>query len=870
MRQDLPTGTVTFFFSDMEGSTKLVQELGDLWPAVLADHDRLLRSALSPNGGVEVRTEGDSFFAVFPAAADAVVAAADAQTAIVAHAWPDDRMIRVRIGIHTGIGALGGADYVGLDVHRAARIAAAAHGGQVVVSETTAALAERLLPEGAELRDLGKHRLKDLLEREALFQLVLPGISDEFPPLRTLEAIPNNLPVQVTSFVGREDDVATALELLESNRILTLLGPGGTGKTRLSVQVAAEAAEHYSDGVYFVPLAPVADGELIAPTILSTLGVQISSGGSDPRAKLISFTADKSLLLVLDNFEQLVDFAEIVAEMAAGSPRSKFLVTSRIPLRIRGEQQLAIPPLEIAAPDSDLGTLMDNEAVSLFVERAQAVQPGFTLTPENARPVFELVSRLDGLPLAIELVVPKLKLLPVESILDRLDSRTLTGGARDAPERHQTMWNAISWSEESLSEPCRRLLRRLSVFSSGCRLEEMEAVCGTANELGVDLLDGLATLVDNSLVRRDGDGERFRMLQVIREYAAAGLAESGEEEDIRHRHAIAYCSRIEAAFPELTRKDRKDWLESLDGDHDNLRSAMNHCIAEGETDGALRFAWSMWRYWQIRGHLYEARRRVDDVLALEGGDLRLRAKAVEALGGIAWWQGDVEACAMAYEEALAAQRELGDPRELANALYNRGLVESFFLENPEGGSVFLGEALAIYEELGDAGGLADVHWGLGNLAVFASGDAAGGVPHFEESIVGYTKVGNVFGEGWAHFELGEAFRRQGDLATARPHYVRGLELLYGTGDVSATVLFVMAFAALALDSGDEMLAYRLAGAAFSAADRSGVDLISVAANRIEGMERATLEAVTDERADAYREGAAMSYEQAVECALGVG
>lgn len=225
---------------------------------------------------------------------------------------------------------------------------------------------------------------------------------------------------------------------------------------------------------------------------------------------------------------------------------------------------------------------------------------------------------------------------------------------------------------------------------------------------------------------------------------------------------------------------------------------------------------------------------------------------------------------MAYERALEAQRELGDPRELANALYNRGLVQSFFLEDPEGGSALLGEALAIYQELGDAGGLADVHWGLGNLAVFASGDPAGGVPHFEESILGYTKVGNVFGQGWAHFELGEAFRRQGDLATARPHYVRGLELLYGTGDVSATVMFVMAFAALALDTGDEMLAYRLAGAAFAAADRSGIDLISVAANRIEGMERATLEAVTDERADAYREGAAMSYEQAVECALGGG
>lgn len=860
-RNDLPTGTVTFFFSDMEGSTRLVQELGDAWPGLLEDHDRLVRAAIERAGGVEVRTEGDSFFVAFASASDAVAAAAEVQRALGDHVWPGDCTVRVRIGIHTGEGALGGSDYVGLDVHRAARIAAAAHGGQVIVSEATATLSERLLPPGAELRDLGKHRLKDLLEREALFQLVVPGVSDEFPPLRTLEAIPNNLPMQVTSFVGREDDLETALQLLETNRILTLLGPGGTGKSRLSVQVAAEAADGFPDGVYFIPLAPVSDGDLIAPTILSTLGVQVTSARMEPEEQLLKFVADKCLLLVLDNFEQLVESAQIVAEMAGASPTSKFLVTSRIPLRVRGEQELPIPPLDLAEPGADLASLSNNEAVHLFVERARAVQPDFTLTEDNAGPVVELVSRLDGLPLAIELVVPKLKSLPVERILDRLDTRTLTAGARDAPERHQTMWNAISWSEETLSESCRRLLWQVSVFAGGWRLEEMEKVCAS----GGDILDELATLVDHSLVRREG--ERFRLLQVIREFAADRLAESGGGDEVRHRHTMAYCERIEEAFPELTRKDRKQWLESLDADHDNLRAAMSRCIAAGETDSALRFAWSMWRYWQIRGHLYEARRRVEEALALEGGDPRLQAKAVEALGGIAWWQGDIEACGKAYEEALEAQRELGDPREIANALYNRGLVEAFFLENREVGHAYLAEALAKYEELGDAAGLADVHWGLGNLALFAADDPGGGVAHFEESIAGYKRAGNVFGEGWAHFELGESFRRQGDPVTARPHYVKGLELLYGTGEVSATVLFVMAFAALALDTGDEMRAFRLAGAAFAAADRSGIDLISVAANRIEGLERATLEAVTDERADAYREGAALSYDQAVEYAL---
>lgn len=866
MRQDLPTGTVTFFFSDMEGSTRLVQELGGLWPALLEDHDRLIRSAVSSDGGVEVRTEGDAFFAAFASAADAVAAAADVQRSMASHQWPEDREVRVRIGVHTGVGTLGGGDYVGVDVHRAARIAAAGHGGQVVLSETTAALAERVLPDGTELRDLGKHRLKDLLDRETLFQLVIPGVSDEFPALRTLDAVPNNLPLQVTSFVGREDDVAEALRLLESRRIVTLLGPGGTGKTRLSLQVAAEAAEWFPDGVYFVPLASVTDGDLIPSTVLASVGVQVASRTQSPVEQLTHFLAAKSLLLVLDNFEQLVESAGIVVEMAARSPASKFLVTSRVPLRVSGEQELPIPPLETAEADTDIDALMKIESIQLFLERAQTVRPDFELTTVNAPSVAALVGRLDGLPLAIELVVPKLKFLPVEGILERLDTRTLAGGARDAPERHQTLWNAISWSDESLPAACRRLFARLSVFVGGVRLDEIEKVCGPQDDLGVDVLEGLATLVDHSLVRRDEGQDRFRMLQVIREYAADRLAESAEADVMRRRHALAYCARVEEAYPELTGRDRKTWLESLDADLDNLRAALAHCVEARETDAALRLVWSMWRYWQIRGHLHEARRRVDEVLAMPAGDPMRRAKAVEALGGITWWQGDIDACEAAYEEALRLQLELGDQREIANALYNRGLVEAFFREDFEAGRHDLEKSLAIYEGLGDAGGLADVHWGLGNLLVYA-GNSAEGIPHYDQSIAGYQAVGNVFGEGWSHFELGEAHRRLGDMETARPHYVRGLELLFGTGDVSATVLFLMAFAAVARAEGDEERTFRLAGAAYAFSDRSGIDIISVAANRIEGMDRGSLEAVTGAPAGFYREGAAMSYQEAVDYAL---
>jgi predicted ATPase/class 3 adenylate cyclase len=863
MANNLPTGTVTFFFSDMEGSTKLVQELGDSWPGLLEEHDRLFRVAIGHHGGVEVRTIGDAFFVAYGSAADAVATAVEVQGLMAKGDWPDGREVRVRIGIHTGIGTLFGSDYVGLDVHRASRIADAAHGGQVVMSEATALVAEETLPDGAHLRDLGKHRLKDLLEREALFELVLPG-SREFPPLRTLEAIPNNLPMQVTSFVGREDDVRTALDLLETSHILTLLGPGGTGKTRLSVQVAAEAADHFSDGVYFVPLASVSDGDLIAPTILSTLGVQVA-GSLEPAEQLNRFLAEKEVLLLLDNFEQLVEWSGTVAEMAATSPRSKILVSSRVPLRVRGEQEMHIPPLEVAIPGAPLESLLANEAVHLFVERAQAVDPEFMVTADNAEAVVELVSRLDGLPLAIELVVPKLKLLPVEKILERLDSRTLTSGARDAPERHQTMWNAIRWSDESLSDAERRLFRRLSVFAGGARLEEIEAVCGPPDDLGVDVLDGLAALVDGSLIRRDGD--RFRMLQVIREYAAASLIDSGEEDEIRHRHTMAYCERIERAFPELTGRDRKAWLESLDADHDNLRAAISHCVSAGHVDNALRFGWSMWRYWQIRGHLHEARRRVDQVLAMKGGDPMRRAKAIEALGGIAWWQGDIDTCVGAYREALESQRELGGEREIANALYNLGLTDALFLMDPGKGEPLMREALEIYERIGDLKGIADVHWGLGNLALHARGDLAEAITHYETSVADYRETGNVFGEGWALFELGEAHRRASHFDTAREHYAEGLRLLYGTGDISAAVLFIMTFAGLALSEGDLARAYRLGGAGYSAADRSGIDLISVAANRIEGLDREILEAATGDLGGAYAEGAKMAYDEAVAYAL---
>ena len=870
----LPTGTITFLFTDVEGSTRLVQELGERWPAVLSDHDTLIGDAVAGRRGTVVRTEGDAVFAVFPSAVDAVTAAVAAQRAIAAHPWPEDGVIRVRMGMHTGLGTLGGSDYVGIDVHRAARVAASGHGGQIVLSEATAPLVERMLPDGTELVDLGKHRLKDLSEAETLFQVSVAGIETAFPPLNTLERVTHNLPVQVTSFVGREREIAEAIRLLEGTRILTLLGPGGTGKTRLALQVAAEASDRFRDGVYFVGLAEIADPGLIPSTVLDALGVAPAGGTRPPGERLNGLLATRSVLLVLDNFEHLVEAAGVVSALARSSPASKFLVTSRIPLRVSGEQEMPISPLAVG-DDLDLAdhvSIAQVEAVRLFLERAAAVRPEFMITPDNAAAVAALVRRLDGLPLAIELVVPRLRLLSVEAILERLDTRTLGGGTRDLPERHRTLWSAISWSDESLEPRHRALLCRLGVFAGGARLEEIEVVVAACDP-GTDVLEGLAALVESSLLRRvEGTADRFEMLTVIREYASDRLDASGGRVLVEGAHAAAYLNLAERAAPHLLGRERKRWLEVLTTDHDNLRAALTYLTDHGAVDQALRLAWALWRFWQIKGHTYEARQRIDAVLALEGGDPRLLAKAIEASGGIAWWQGDLLRAHREYGEALTLQRSGGDSAELANALYNFGLAQAFAGADSAGSNTVENEAAfqeaeEIYLRLGDQRGLGDVHWGMGNVAVIGKNDPEAALGFFETAVVEYGAAGSVFGEGWAYFEMGQVMLRLGRLDDAESALSKGLELMYGSGDESAVVLFVIIFAAVAAARGDLPRAHRLAGSAWALRDRSGLDIISIPEIQVEGLEREALEALTGSDAAAYREGLKLTAAQAVAYAL---
>ncbi len=871
----LPTGTVTFLFTDVEGSTRMAQATGDDWPALLAIHDRILRDAITSAGGTVVKTEGDGFFAVFASPREAVAAVVDAQRALAQQDWPGGHRLTVRMGVHTGLGTLGGDDYVGIDVHRGARIAAAAHGGQVVLSEPTAALVRRELPAGVSLRDLGEHRLKDLDEPEAVFQLVVDGLNADFPPLRTLDFVKHSLPLPVTSFVGRRAELARALELLENTRLLTITGPGGTGKTRLALELAAELGPAFRDGTAFVDLAPILDPDLVASQVLRALGAQSASGTVSPHDVLLERLRDRELLLILDNFEQVLAAAPLVAELVQAAPDSRFVVTSRGPLRVAAERVMPLEPMTVPhSPEDEVAGASD--AVQLFVQRAMAVRPDFRLTAENAPTVAELVRRLDGLPLAIELVASRVRILPVAEILARLDPASLGTGAVDLPERQRTIQGAIAWSHDLLDEPVRRIFARFGVFAGGADLPQVERVC-LDDAGGPGLFDALGELVDQGLVRQVGgsDRARFRMLAVIREYALARLAESGEADAVQRRHAQAYADWAEEMGTHLMGADRKDRLDRFEADHDNVRAALDWATANGEVDLALRLGWASWRFWQSRGHLHEGRRRLEAALALSGAAPENRSKGLEALGGIRWWQGEIAEAVPLYREALEIDRELGDPARVANALYNLGIAEAIvaFTDGTATEEVRrtleerFAESERISRSLGDENGLANVAWGRGNAISLLDDYAPEALEQFKRSVEHYRRAGNEFGTGWGMYEVATFALHHDDLETAREYLVQGLTLFARHRDISAAVLLISLAADLAQAEGDPVRAARLSGAVRALRNASGTTLVDHAIVR-SGVAPGDEEPEDPELLAAFRAGAAMDLDEAVASVIG--
>ncbi len=867
---ELPTGTVTFLFTDIEGSTRLLQELGDRYAVVRDDHAAIVRRATAEGGGVQVSTGGDSFFLAFPTPAGAVRAAVAAQRGLATHDWSPGPPVRVRMGLHTGEGVLGGDDYVGIDVNRAARIADAAHGGQVILSDATRGLVEHSLPEGTSLRDLGEHRLKDIVHVEHLHDLVIEGVPADFPPPRTLDARPNNLPVQLTSFVGREEQIAEVRQLLGRTRLLTLTGAGGTGKSRLALQVAAEILTEYRDGSFFADLSSVTDPALVPSAVARALGVPEVAGRPILEA-VKTHLDDKELLLVVDNFEQVAEAGPVIEELLTAAPKLKILVTSRVVLSLRGEQEYGVPPLEPPDPERlpDLLTLGRFEAVRLFTERALAVRPRFRLTEDNAPAVAEITARLDGLPLAIELAATRTKVLTPEQMLPRLQKRLsiLTSRIQTLPERQRTLRGAIAWSYDLLEVAERRLFARLSVFAGGWTVESAEAVCDPG-DLGLDALEGLTSLVDKSLIRMAEPADRhsrFSMLETIREFGQDQLGAGGDLDLVLRRHGEHFLGLAGEAEPHLTADDQGEWLDRCDREHANIRNALRWAIETGQADRAQESAGALWRFWQQRGHLAEGRRWLEEILAMPSGQgrTRARAKALTGAGGIAWWQNDRGAARAFYEGALAIERELGDPARTAEALYNEAFVMAA-VDDLESAARLLDESLALFRSVGNEQGVARA------LVMLVIRDAVAGewgrvIARIEEVVAIWRRVGDrlqlAFDLVWLAFAYGRVGRRE----DARSVALEALDLFRQVDNATGVALAFRDLAFLATWEGRHQDAIRLAGASESLRERTGGGPPPGFAGLLEGdpVAEARVHLSEDAAQQAWGEGYSMGVDEAV-------
>jgi predicted ATPase/class 3 adenylate cyclase len=858
----LPVGTVTFLFTDIESSTRLLEQLRDRYADVLAQHHRVLREAFARFAGHEVDTQGDAFFVAFSRAGQAVAAAVSAQRALADLTWPGEVDVRVRMGLDTGEPVVGGDRYVGLRVHRAARICSAGHGGQILLSSATRELVEDDLPPDVVLRDLGEHRLKDLTHPQRLYQLLIPGLESDFPALKTLEARPTNLPIQPTPLIGREQQLMEALTLVrrEAIRLVTLTGAGGTGKTRLSLQVAAELVADFEDGVFFVDLATITDPHLFIPTVAQTLSMREKPGQSLSET-LMDYLRDKHLLLVLDNFEQLLDAGPAVSALLAEARNLKALVTSRAPLHLSGEHEYSVPPL--AVPDLDasqpLAKLAAYEAVQLFVERAQAVKPAFELTDENAPAVAEICARLDGLPLAIELGAARVRILSPEALLGRLSQRLalLTGGARDAPARQRTLRDTIEWSYDLLSASEQRLFARLSVFLGGRTIDAAEAVCDPAAELGVAVFDGVASLVEKSLLRQEEGptGEpRFFMLETIREYALERLERSGEGGLIRQRHGQYFVALAEEAEPEILAADQILWLERLEAERDNFRAALGWALERGDTELALRLIGSLRRAWVARGYLSETRRWLEAAFERSAAvPARVEAKALYGLGRVALVEGDYDQAIPSLERSARLFRALGEAEGLVFSLADLGFiataqgrhedaqrfaVESLAEAKAAGNETTIaaalhslactkldadeyGEARSLFEQslalrrkLGDKRNIANSLCYLGSVALL-EGDYDRATALLDESLALGRELGNLLIVSAALANESLVAVAAGHVGRAAALCIEGLALSHELGDKRTTVECLHALAGVAAVQAEPLQAAFLSGAAES-------------------------------------------------------
>ena len=910
------TGTITFLFTDVEGSTSLWERNPEAMSEALSRHDEILRTAIEAHNGHVFKTVGDAFHAIFSSAPDALQAALEAQRVLLREEWAETGPLRVRMALHTGVAEERNGDYFGPSLNRVARLLSAGHGGQVLLSLATQELVRDGLPEEIGFRDLGERRLKDLSRPERIFQITASDLPSEFSPLKTLEGRRNNLPAQPTPLVGRETELDEVLALLRSPvvRLLTLTGPGGTGKTRLGLQAAAELTDEFEDGVFFVALAAVANPTLVAPTITRTLGLTESSN-QPPEEILKGYLRDRQTLLVLDNLEQILASAALLDALLSSASGLKILVTSRTPLRLYGEHEFPVPPLSLPDPGAlpPFERLTQYEAIRLFVERARAVKPDFSLTQENANAVAEICARLDGLPLAIELAAAMIKLLSPQAMLPRLDNRLklLTGGARNLPERQRTLRNTIEWSYEMLDEGEKTLFARLAVFSGGSTLDAIEAVCDPRGELPGDTLEGVSSLLDKSLLWQEEGLEaepRFAMLETIHEFALEKLEESGDAETIKRAHAEHFLALAEQAEPKLWGPEDAAWLDKLEREHDNLRAALSQALEFEAAELALRLGGALRWFWFAEGYYDEGRRWLEEALIKDGwASAEARAKSLDGVAWLAHEQGDLdrakeaaeeglELCAEAgfggvvavdfqnmlgeaarhrgdheraveiFEESLALQREAGDKRGVAWTLGSLAIVSSD-QGNFERAKKLYEEGLALSRELGSASPLGDYLISLGYESML-EGDLERATELNEEAAALYRKRGRRGGLQYALDNLGWVTLLKGDYEGAETLHKESLRLSRDLGDKLIASESMEGLACAAGAKRDVERAARLFGAA--QAQRESVGYLQTPREHAlrEPYPAATRSQLGEAAwAEAWEKGRSLTFEDAIAFAL---
>ena len=881
-RPELPTGTVTFLRTDVEGSMRLARTLGSGWDVLNDRQLGIVRGVVRERDGVTVRTEGDAVFAVFRDAGAAVQAAIEIQWQLAAQPWPDGAVVLARVGLHSGEAHPAGDDYGGFDVNRAARIAAVGHGGQIILSDPTRALVASVLTDGVVIRDLGRHLLKDVPQPEHLFQLDAPGLRTDFPPISTRTATVGNIPTRLTSFIARERELEALGALLEDCRLITISGPGGIGKTSLAVELARSRAADFPDGAWMVRLEEASEPSQVVAAIARTLGIY--DGAGRPVAEgLAHFLAERRALLVLDNFEHVLAAATEVAKLLRSAPDLHVVVTSRAALHVGGEQEYPVGSLDGERGNGAGRATGDSlpAARRLFIDRARSVSPGWD-PGADAAVVDEICRLLDGLPLGIELAAARIGLLPPAVIRDRLAARLpLPGpGPRDVPDRHRTVEATVGWSYDLLDTDHQRLLAELSVFEGGFDLEQ--AVVVATLPAGRDMLDALIELADQSLIARSVrvapdsplGGIRFAVLETIRTFAHRRLGDGGLEADCRRRHAVAFRDLAEVAAHHVPGAEQARWLDRLAEDHANLRAAIRWSIDADETELAQRLSSALWRYWQLGGHLREGRELAEAVVAMPraGEPSPSRLWALAAAGGLAYWQADQRRANDLYLEQLEVAGQIGDRAGEADARYN--LAATMFIGGQhELATRNLEAAAALYGLIGDEIGLARTEWGWANLQMQGGdADVREALDRITAALERYRALGDAMYEALVTGSMAHAHLRLGDRREALRTGVQSVAAFHALRDVATATISLASGAIMMLEFDLNEEAATLMGAFDALCAVHGVQAPAgigwlIAQSRPEERAYAALASETWEAA--VRRGRAMSLDEAVRYAIEV-